>query len=331
MKLTYFQLEAHLAHQLAPFYILSGDEWMLKEEARGWIRKAGKHNGFSERIRLTGDASFDWEHFYTLLYSQSLLAEKRLIELNLHETNLPKLAIATLENYAKKPLHENVLLLEMGRLDAKISKSAWFQELEKTAVSIAIWPIPIERLPQWIINRAKKYKLSITREAATLISNYVEGNLAAAAQAIEKIYLLNPTCIDRDVIQNVLIDESRFTIFDFLENLITGNHSKTLHILEKLKTAGVEPIIILWGINKELRLLAELSQAVASGEKLENLLQKHRIFSQRRLAFQQFLRRHSTRECWNYLMHAAHIDLIIKGAERNNVWHTLQLFCLRLV
>lgn len=332
MKLTYFQLEPHLSKKLSAAYIISGEELLLKQDASHLIRKAAKNAGFNERIHLTPESGFDWEQLYSLLYSTSLFAEKRLIELDFREITPPKTAGIILQEYAKNPSPNNLLVIDIGKIDDKIAKSAWYSALEKVGMVITIWPIPREQLPQWIIQRAKKYKLNINQDAANLLSDYIEGNLVAAAQAIEKLYLLKPSqSIDIDLINTILTDESRFTIFDFIENLIAGNKSRSLHILDTLKTEGTEPVLILWGITRELRLLAELAQQFKQGLTFETIFQKYRIFARRQPAIRHFLTKTSVADSWHLLTLAANLDKVIKGAIPGNAWESLQLFCLRLV
>ena len=182
------------------------------------------------------------------------------------------------------------------------------------------------------MQRAKRYKLQIERDAANLLTDYVEGNLSAATQALEKIYLMqSQQPIDAKLIVSVFTDESRFTIFDFAEHFFLGEHARTLHILDNLKADGAEPVLILWALTRELRLLAGFSQQVQRGAAIENVLQTNRIFFRRQTAFRRFLTRASYTDCWHLLKEAAFIDRIIKGAARGNCWDALRLFCFRMV
>lgn len=330
MKLNYFQLEAHLAKQLASIYIVSGDELLLKQDAIQLLRRVAKQSGFTERVRLSPEAGFDWEQLYAFLYSASLLAEKRLIELDFRNSTPNKIASQILQEYGEKPTTENLLLIDIGKTDDKITKSAWYKSLTKKGVLVNIWPLNREQLPQWIMQRAKKYKITIQQDAVNLLTDYVEGNLAAAAQIVEKIYLLNSTKpVDAEVLKILLTDESRFSIFDFLEHWVSGNTERALHILEALKQAGTEPVLILWGITRELRLLAEFAQQINQGMPLGQLLQKHRIFFRRETAIKNFLKTFSAKDCWLFLSQAAELDKIIKGAVTRNIWEALHLFCLK--
>lgn len=331
MKLTYFQLQAHLTKQLASLYLISGEELLLKQDVMHMLRKAAKKAGFSERSRFSHDTHHDADQLYATLHAGSLFAEKRLIELDFCD-HLPNKAIGkVLQEYVDHPAPDTVVLLEMGKIDSKIAKTSWYKALEKAGMVIALWPIPREQLPQWIQQRAQKYKLQFNRDAATLLVDYVEGNLVAAAQTIEKIYLLRPTkAIDVELLQTFLTNESKFTIFDLVDSLVAGETARTLHILDNLKADGIEPILILWAITRELRLLADYSQQLAQGLGYEQLFQKNRVFFRRQTSIRRFLSKFTAADCWQQLAHAADIDRMIKGVLTGSVWDSLQLFCLRL-
>ncbi len=332
MKLTYFQLETHLAKNLLPVYLISGDEPLLKLDALNLVRKTAKAAGHQERIRLTPEAGFDWEQLYTVFYSASLLADKKIIELDFRDSLPNKTATPILAEYAKKPSPDNVLLIDLSKTDDKVVKSTWYSALEKIGAAVPIWPVPREQLPQWIMQRAKKYKIQFQPDAAALLADFIEGNLGAAAQAIEKLYLLNlQKPVDAELITNILINESRFTVFDFVETVIAGDKRRALHILNTLQAEGVESTFILWGITRELRLLADIADERKKGGSFESLFAKYRIFAKRQAAFRRFLGLFSADDCQRELKHAMEIDNTIKGAQPGNAWDMMQLFCLRLI
>lgn len=330
MKLTYYQLEKQLSHKLLPAYIVSSDEVLLKQESIDLIRQKASEQGFSDRTRLTAESGFNWDDLYNQLHSASLFAVKRLLELDLTQTLPNKIGGEILKLYGDAPHPDTILVIDIGKMDSKTAKAQWCAALEKIGALISIWPIPHEQLPQWIMKLAMRYKLQINLNAARMIAEYVEGNLIAASQTIEKLYLLEPKQdIDETLIASIMTDESRYSIFEFVENCIAGNIQKALHILEQLKADNTEPALILWGLTREIRLLSELAKHVADGHNLENLMQKQRIFSKRQLAIRSFLAKYSTKDCWYLLMRASEIDKIIKGVNRGCAWDALQLFCLR--
>lgn len=60
MFLKYEALESHLQKELAPLYILTGDEHLLALEAADRIRHAARTRDFTEREVLTVERSFKW-------------------------------------------------------------------------------------------------------------------------------------------------------------------------------------------------------------------------------------------------------------------------------
>lgn len=329
MKINLTQLKAQLSRKLSPFYLVIGEELYLKQEALTQIRVAAKKANFDEHIQFQPETPEDAENLFNLLNTLPLLAEKKLIELDC-SASLPNKALQLILNeYAENPSSHNLLLINLGKLDSKMAKLTWLNRMEKSGVLINIWPITSSELPQWILQRAKKFDLILTLEVATHLAEYVEGNLLAAAQSLEKMSLLNPKQpITKETIDWVMSDQSHYSIFDLVDHVIAGRGAQTLHILQSLQAEGVEPVIILWALVRELRFLAEFLQQLEQGETLESLFKKHKIFSKRQSSIRKFITHFSIQDCWQQLIRAHHIDKIIKGAAPGNVWNALQLLCL---
>jgi DNA polymerase-3 subunit delta len=332
MKLNITQLEQQIGKQIAPLYLISGDDPILKQDAVQLIRKAARQAGFSERVRLSAESGLDEEQLYTTLYSPSLSADKTLVELDFRGKLPGKSVTAIVEDYLAKPSADILVLIDANKLEDTAVRSSWYKTVEKLGTVVTIWPVAREQLPQWIMQRGKKYKLTIQHDAASLLADYVEGNLTAATQAVEKIYLLKQDKpINAELIQSILADESRFTIFDLTESMISDNQARTLHILETLELDGLEPVIVLWGITRELRQLADMASQQQQGTPWDEIFRKHRVFPRRQNGVRRFLGRFSQQKCRECLAHAASIDSILKGGSPGNGWEALQLLCLRLV
>jgi DNA polymerase-3 subunit delta len=332
MKLNFSQLDEHLSKKLAAIYLISGDDPIQKLEAMQMLRRAARTAGFTERVRLAPESVQDEDTLYTTLHSSSLMSDKNLLELDYRSKAPTKPAADILEQYAANPSPDNLVIIDTAKLDDSATRSSWYKTVEKNGIVVTIWPVAREQLPQWIISRARKYKMNIQHEAASLLADYVEGNLTAAAQAIEKIYLLkHDKAIDAELIQSILADESRYTVFDLAESMITTNKARTLHILETLRLDGTESVLVLWGITRELRILTEIALAQQQGLSWDEIFKKHRIFSRRQQGIRGFLSRFGKKACQECLVHAADIDRMIKGGSPGNSWDALQLLCLRLV
>ena len=332
MKLAYPQLAQHLTRNLAPIYLVSGDELLLVQEAVDALRAAAIKAGFSERIATTAESQSDWAKLlYTDTHSISLFASKKLVELNLTHIKLNNTQAKIFEDYACQPLANTLLIIITNKLDTKAEKTAWYKALEKNGIILPIWPVPAEQLPQWIMQRAKKINLQLTLPAAERLATLVEGNLLAAAQEIEKLSLLYPDKIlDHQAIENAVMDNARFDIFNLVDSALLGDRARCLRILHNLAEEGIEPTLILWALTRELRVLADIQKQLQQGIALPTLLNKARIWEKRQAGCRAFLQRHTQRSCWKLLICAAKLDRVIKGVERGNMWDELEALIIQL-
>lgn len=332
MKLASSQLHSHLTKQLAPIYVVSGDDPLLVQESLDLIRNAANKADFSERIRIAVESTVDWApQFYSSTRSLSLFSAKRLLELDLTHVKLNTASSKTLQDYAKNLPENTLLLIRIHKLDNKAEQSSWYKALDTVGVMIPVWPITMEQLPAWISQRAKKLNLAMTNTAAESLAILVEGNLVAAAQELEKIRLLQITdTIDQSTIETIVTDNAHFDIFTLVDSALLGNNKRCLRILNSLAAENTEPTLILWALTRELRLMADIAKQVRQGTTLSTLFPKFRIWEKRQSSVRAFLQRHPQESCWKLLANAAQIDRMIKGAEYGNVWIALKQFVVTM-
>jgi DNA polymerase-3 subunit delta len=330
MKLPYQQLEKHLAKQLAPIYMISGDELLLVQETVDLIRTTAQKSGYSERVRITMDS--DWgKELYANAHSLSLFAEQRILELDLRGVKLNQANNTILAQYAENPAAHTLLLICIQKLDKKVEKNAWYKTIERNGVIIPIWSIPPEQLAQWILQRAKKINLPLAPQAANWLAQQVEGNLLAAAQELEKLVLLRPqSTLTEMTLENIIMNHAHFDVFTLVDSILIGNAKRALHILQTLFAEDIEPTLILWSITRELRTLSSIQTQIQQGTALSMLFSQWNIWEKRQAGARAFLKRATAAHCWQWLFKAAKIDRIIKGAERGNVQDELEQLVLSI-
>ncbi len=332
MKLAHNQLEQHLTKKLASIYLVSGDETLLVQEAVASIRHRARQQGFTERTSLVIEAGSDWaKQLHTETHSLSLFATKRIIELHLASTKPNAAATKILKDITASPLTDTMLIISTNKLDSKTEQTAWFKAFDKNGITIPVWPITIEQLPTWIMQRAKKSGLTFTPDAAKRLAEQVEGNLLAASQEIEKLGLLQTTrTIDLPAIEQAVTDNARFDIFSLVECALAGNSQRCIRILDNLCADDTEPLLVLWALTREIRTLAELAKQAKQGVALGPLFSKYRIWEKRQPAVRRFLQQHNQASCWALLTHSSHIDRLIKGGTNGNIWDELQQLTLKI-
>lgn len=324
MKLKAEQLETHLAQELAPVYMVSGDEPLLVQEACGAVRAAARRNGYTERAVFEADRSFDWNTLTQTACGMSLFAERRLIEVRLSTGRPGDAGAKALASYAAQPVEDNLLLVSAPRLDAAAQKTKWYKALTAAGVAVAVWPPDAGRLPAWIIQRARARGMEAGREAAAALAERVEGNLLACVQEIEKLYLLKgPGRLELNDVMGAVSDSTRFDVFALVDSALDGDAVRSARILRGLAGEGVEPALVLWALSREARTLAAMARELEGGAGVQAVLQTYRIWSRRQPAVRRALERHGAVQWWAVLRRAAYVDRITKGWTTGNAWDEL--------
>lgn len=290
-QLSLKQLDTHLKNQLSPIYFVSGDEPLLMQEAREAICVAAASQGFTEKEVCHIDTGFHFDTLKQSIQNQSLFSEKKIIDLRNPAAKFDASMTAFFQTYCLEPNADRIIIITSDKLTAAQQKSICVELFKKYGVFLQIWPIQPNELPQWIIERGKKYQLKIQPETARLLAHFSEGNLLSAKQAIEKLNLLYPhTEILREQLIEVLSDHARFNVFDLSQSILHGDIKKVTRIIARLEQTGEEPALVLWAICRKLR---ENNGTLKSDHVKSGL---------------QF---------------AAHVDEILKGAKTGDVWQAL--------
>ncbi len=323
MQIKPEQLAAHLRQQMAPVYFVSGDEPLLVQEACDQIRAAARAAGCSEREVYSVEPGFDWNGFLQAGDALSLFADRKLIELRIASGKPGDQGSKAILSYCERPSPDNVLLIESGKLESAARNSKWHKALESAGVVVPVWPVELSQLPGWAMRRMKDKGLQAGQDAVALLVERVEGNLLACVQEIEKLLLLyGPGQITLEQVASSVADSSRFDIFTLVDAALQGDSVRASRIIHGLRGEGVEPVLVLWALTREIRSMTNLAvDAKASG--VEQALAKARVWDKRKPLVRNGLKRHSPRQWQSLLRRCGQIDAMVKGAQRGNVWDEL--------
>jgi DNA polymerase-3 subunit delta len=323
MQIRPEQLGTHLKGGLAPLYIVTGDEPLLVQEACDAIRAAARQAGCSEREVHHVEARFDWQGFLQSGDAMSLFADRKLIELRMPTGKPGDAGSKALQSYADNPNPDNVLLIESGKLEGSAKKSKWYKALDKAGAIVTIWPMDLKQLPGWAMRRMKEKGLQPTQEAVTLLVERVEGNLLACAQEIEKLLLVHgPGKIDLENIIESVADSSRFDIYKLVDGALQGDAVRTSRIVNGLKGEGIEPVLVLWALSREIRAMAGMAFDLQQGSNVEQVMARARppVWDKRKPLVRSGLQRHKLPQWQAMLRRCAEIDAMIKGGRPGDVW-----------
>ena len=322
------QLPAMIARNLYPVYMVSGDEPLQQMESLDMIRGFLRDKDFSEREVLDVDAQFDWQRLLDEAASMSLFATRRIVELRLPSAKPGKQGAEILKDYLSRPPEDTVLIINAGKIDGNTKKSAWYKSVEQSGLVVQCWPVPVEQLASWLKQRFKMRDMDADNEVLSYISQHVEGNLLAADQEIEKLYLLlGPGKIGYADVAEAITAQSRYNVFELMDVLLGGNVQRGIKIIAGLRAEGVVPVMLNAMLARDIRLLAHVS---ADPRSAEFTLKRSGVWQSRMVLFKSCLARHPQRSFHLMLKRCAYIDAASKGMIDCNVWDEIETLCVRL-
>ncbi len=328
MRLYPEQLAAHLKAGLKPCYLVFGDEPLQKLEALDAIRATALQQGFSERYRYATDDNPDWEQVLASCHALSLFATRQILELELGDK--PPKEWAERVQAIQAALHPDLLLLISGpRLSAAQSKAKWFDTLSRLGVYLTITFPEGRHFTRWMQGRCQQANVHLQPEAIQFLCHAFEGNLLGAAQAIEKLALLQlPQPIGLSALQENITQHNHFTPFQLLDTLLEGKANRAQRILLQLRGEGVEAGLLCWSLARELEQLLRLRLAMEEGQAIGPLLEQARIWSSRQPLYQSALQRLNSRQLRQLITLTTRLDSSVRCFEQEEPWLLLQSLCI---
>ncbi|MBO0611878.1 DNA polymerase III subunit delta [Thiothrix fructosivorans] len=312
MQVRADQIEEHLRHTLASVYLVSGDEPLQVMETADAIRKAAASKGFSERDVLTVDAQFDWGALYDAAGALSLFADKKLLDVRMTTCKAGVSGTKALQHYLDYLPPDKILLMQCGRLDKACKSAAWVKKIEQVGVSVQVWDLSPAQTLAWIARRMKQAGLQPDTEAVRYLTERVEGNLLAAVQEIGKLVLLyGSRPMTAANIMAVVSDNSRFSVFDLAEAMLSQDARRVRHIMQVLQEEDTATPLLIWALGDLLRQLYTGCDNVRNNASNQALLM--RMPKTRHNLFQNALRRMMNADWDRLFTLAAHLDQHSKG------------------
>jgi DNA polymerase-3 subunit delta len=321
VKIQANQLSSHLGKSLASCYLVTGDEHLLVSEALDSIRATAREQGFSAREVHVAATGFDWNHLRASGGNLSLFAEKRILELRLPTGKPGRTGGQAIVDMVEQAGPDLLFIVSAPKLDRSGSSSKWAKSIEAAGVTVPVWPIDLRELPGWIAARMRREGLDPDRGAVNLIADRVEGNLLAASQEIEKLRLLHGEGkVSADDVSNAVANSSRYDVYKLADAALGGDAKRSLRILAGLRAEGVEPVIVMWSLTRELRTLARLDDFIRQGQDLSSGMQKAGVWRNRQGLFRSCVGRHQHGDFHRLLKLARKADAAAKGQLRVDPW-----------
>lgn len=329
MRVKVEQLRPALQKSLAAVYFITGEEPLQLGEAADDVRAAAKKTGYTTREVIDIDNGNEWYKLTSEADSLSIFSEKKLIDLRFPSGKPGIEGSKVLLAYCRDLPVDTVLLLTAGKLETSSLKSQWFQALDREGVIVQVWPLQGSELLSWLQRRAERKGMQLEQDALKSLATRIEGNLLAAAQEIEKLYILHgQNRISKAMVEDEVADSSRFDVFNFSDSLLQGNLNRSIKILHGLQAEGVAAQIVVWAISREARVLINIITALKQGRPRDQVFKDNQIWDKRKPVVQHALTRLKIDGLQKILQMSAVADQQSKGQLAGDCWDSLFNICL---
>ena len=319
------QLHSSVSNQMTSIYFAFGAEILLVEQSLSTIKTAARKNGFSERFRFDIDGNFSWDSIISLISSQSLFAEKRIIECRLTSGKIGVKGSKALTELVETLPADILLIISSGKLEMAQQKSKWFKALDKNGAIIQHWEVQSNQLVGWITENMTQLGLNSNIEAANAIAYCTEGNLLATMQEIEKLKIAYPDGkINLEEYLEQIDQQSQYSVFGMIDSALQGNTDKANKIFNSLVADSIPPIILISSLYREIKNLIKMSIELKTNNSFESILYKHRVWQKRKPLISNALKKHSYQKLQKLLLKLGRIDRSLKGMDNLNVYDELQ-------
>ncbi len=331
MRIPIKDLPSHLKRDFKNFYFVFGEEPLQHSESIDLIRQEARKQGYTREI-FDINARFNWDQIFVDLDKLNLFSPKRLIECRLNDVKMIKETTEGLIKLSSYAVDQNtVILLSAQKIDSKLQQSPWFSAIEQKAYTLFARPLSLTETARWLEARLMAAGFQPTPAVIQLLLEKTEGNLLASAQAIEKFKLCEcaPSLTTQDVL-NIVGMDARFTVFGLVDSALSGAVKRTSQIFTSLRREGVDPILVVWAIAREVRIIINLSAELKKGVREQNIFAKLGVWKQREPLIKAFIERAQNINLQHILVKLKDVDDILKGRRPGKCWDQLFSICLVL-
>ena len=328
MRIFADKLADHLTKHVKQVYLIFGNEPLLIQESREAIQAMARQQGFEERHRFVVDASLDWNQVHDCFHALSLFSSRQLIELELPESGVNATVSKELVSLYEM-LHDDIMLMLIGSKLTKAQENAkWFKTLSNKGDWVSCLTPDLQRLPMFVQARCRTLGLKADQQSLQMLAQWHEGNLFALSQSLEKLALLYP---DGELtvvrLEEALSRNNHFTTFHWIDALLAGKANRAQRILRQLEAEGVESIILIRSIQKELSQLLNMHQDLTQMS-MSQLFEKHRVWQNKRPLYNAALTRLSQQRIYALLSLLTQAEIQAKTQYEQSVWPTIHQLSL---
>ncbi|XQW85970.1 DNA polymerase III subunit delta [Thalassotalea piscium] len=319
MRIYHNQLANTLSKNLAPIWLIFGDEPWQKNDTLSQIKSYAQQQGFSELIRFYVDDKFDWNRLEQEYNALSLFANQRIIELELSSNKIGDAGSKKLAQLCENITPDILLIIHGAKIDTATQKRKWFKALDAQGVFIPLYDIEGKQLSQWIYKQAQQLNVNLHPDLTLMLTKLFEGNLLALAQELTKLSILfQQQQVTVDDAENIIIKQAKFSAFQLTDAMLSGDIKKCIVMLDQLQQEGIAVAQLIWPIHKEISQLLIMQEQLKQGKTLNELYTTYRIWDKRKPLYQHAINQITAANLAHAQIRLAQTDLLTKTSSEFN-------------
>ncbi len=300
-------------------YLLYGTNFFLVQESIELICSKMKKYNFDKKFYISLNKDTNWKNITYLCTSYSLFDKKKILIFTLPENKKNSDIHIKLINIISL-LHKDLLIIIIYKKEEIIYKKNFLiTSLSKINTIFICCNTPKKKeFPNFIYHQAKKMNLDLDLYSCKVLCDYYEGNLLALNNIFKYALLIYPDGkLTLYRITNIINNESNFSPYHWISEILNGNITKANNILHQLRLMDNEPLFLLTYIKKKIFNILKFKNMFIQN-KLEKIINNKNkcnvtflIKNYNRISFQQL---HKA------IMHIINIEYSIKNNIINDYW-----------
>ena len=336
MNISWHELSERLKKQIDSRYLIYGKEPFLVQRCADAIRAAAKQQGYLLRIPLIAEYDFDWGMLTEHTASMGLFGEKKIVEVRLPTGRAGVKGADALMECLQTQDQGTIVTVVIDNPDADVKSPKWIAQWRKSAVTVNNALLFPNQFLDWIRKSLDSRNIQCEQGVYRRLAYYFEGNMTAAANEIGKISMGNDgSLLTVADVERIVVDQGRFNVFALVDACSAGRADRALRLLKSLHNEGVEPVLVLWALTREVRTLYKCAVlAQKEGRLSKNIFDKLNIWRSRQDLVSAAVRRLQLRGCAQILHRVAQADRIMKGREPDvavgTIWEEFEKIALMM-
>jgi DNA polymerase-3 subunit delta len=274
-------IEQARAGKLLPFYLVTGEERLVRDEVVAELRKAALAGGlpaFNEDKFTAGEA--DVEAIVSAARTVPMMAKRRFVLVrgaerwDGAEASVP---FERLAEYAAAPVDSTCVVVVAAKLDGRRKLA---QVARKQGFLVSCDPMDDRALPLWIVQRAAAKGAAIDREVAELLGALSGPDLSSVDDAIERLtlYVGPGAAIDEAAVGACVARVRTADTWALVDAVGARDLGRALKILADAYDPRERGLPLLGALAWSVRQLARYQAALASGAPADEAARRAGVF-----------------------------------------------------